>query len=141
MLLQPSLDSPHFYCELDFIPESVNASLRPIEVQTCGGKVRRLSVTPKAKACQNLMTLKFRAARVLQDSKLTIFPICTKVFLKIEFTFPDYRVRDISNRIKSLEDALVKAQVIEDDNLVYNILCSKNIEKDVSLTKVTLLPL
>jgi Holliday junction resolvase RusA-like endonuclease len=130
---------PFFVCELPLTPHSVNESLRPIKMMAQSGRgFARLSMTPKARATAEEMTLKFKCARLLQDFKLTKFPVVNKVLLKIEFVFPDYIVRDISNRIKSLEDALVKADVIQDDNLVYSLIVSKVIEKGVRKTRVSL---
>ncbi len=47
--------------------------------------------------------------------------------LKIDLVFGDNRRRDISNYVKVIEDALVKAKVIKDDSLIVELSGTKQV--------------
>ncbi len=62
----------------------------------------------------------------------------TPVSLTLSFGRPDNRRRDISNYIKSVEDLLVKHNVIEDDSLVHRLVAVW--DRDVTGVRVEIEP-
>lgn len=58
--------------------------------------------------------------------------------LKVDLVFGDNRRRDISNYIKVVEDALVKAKVIKDDSLIVELSGTKTVADDPKMAMATI---
>jgi Holliday junction resolvase RusA-like endonuclease len=94
-------------------------------------------MTPKARQSHKAMTAYLNNYMHFFYG-LDEFPIKEEMLMRVEFTFPNNRRRDVSNRIKSLEDCLVKAGVIADDSLINTKLDGKTVIKGETSTSVSL---